>query len=69
MVGMEKLNTAPILNTIQVAAEVNAALRSLPGENVAVLVTKTVDPDNPEAPHYDVFGCKGGVVDGQLVES
>ena len=64
---MIKMNKAPLLNTIQVAAEVNATLRALPGENLVVVVTKTVDPDRPEFPTYDVYSCKGGIVNEQLL--
>jgi len=66
---MIKMNKAPLLNTIQVAAEVNVVLRALPGENITVVVTKTVDPDRPDFPLYDVYSCKGGIVNGKLIEA
>jgi hypothetical protein len=59
---MQKMNKAPILNSIQVAAEVNAAFRNLPGENLVVVVTKSDG-------EYNVYAGKGGVEDGHLVES
>ncbi len=49
-----------LLNLIQVAAEVNATLRSLHGENNFVIVTKTDIGVNQ--PVYNIYAGKGGIV-------
>jgi hypothetical protein len=66
---MEKMNQAPILNSIQVAAEVNKALNALPGENMVVVVTKTYAAMTQGDVVYNVYAGKGGMVDGKLRES
>lgn len=66
---MEKMNRSPLLNPIQMTAQIMAALKALPGENIVAVVTKTVYEDRPGFPTYDVYACKGGVVNGHLVES
>jgi hypothetical protein len=67
--AMEKMNQAPILNSIQVAAEVNKAFHSLPGEQMVVIVTRDQLAANYDQPVYNVYAGKGGIVDGKLIES
>jgi len=66
---MIKMNQGALLNQIQIMAQVMAALKALPGENVVAVVTKTIDPARPDFPQYDVYAGKGGIVNGHLVES
>ena len=57
-----KLIKEPILNKIQVAAEVNGALL----EHNLVVVTKTSKGD--ANPVYAVYACQGQLIDGELHE-
>lgn len=66
---MIKMNQSPILNQIQLTAQVTAILKGLQGESTVAVVTKTIDPTRPDFPQYDVYACKGGIVGGHLVES
>jgi len=56
---MLRLIKGSILNTIQVDAEVNAALK----ENTMVVVTKKGTPERGDSPVYEVYACQGWEVE------
>jgi len=53
-----------ILTTIQLAAEVNAALK----ENTVVVVTRRQLQTGADMAAYDVYAGQGKVEDGQIVD-
>lgn len=61
---MLRLIKGSILNTIQVDAEVNAALK----ENTLVVVTKKGTQERADSPVYEVYACQGDLVGGQIKE-
>ena len=61
---MLRLIKGSILNTIQVDAEVNAALK----ENTLVVVTKKGTQERRDSTVYEVYACHGFLVGGQIKE-